>query len=249
MAKPYYVGCAGWSIPSPWKSRFPGGGTLLERYGRIFPCVEINTTFYRSHKPETYRRWAESVPRPFRFSVKAPRYITHLRRLQGIEEALARFLAESSNLGEKRGAYLFQFPPSFRFHRERVEAFCRLVRSATEIPVVVEPRHPDWFDDTAETLWETYRITRAAVDPAPVPEAAAPGGWKEVVYYRWHGSPKMYYSAYDDRALQRLAQEIRRSPAEVWCIFDNTGAGAAVANALTLMRFLGISPGLLKAKE
>ncbi len=76
------VGCAGWSLPRACAGEFPGPGTHLERYGRVLPAVEINTTFYRPHRPRTFERWAACVPVAFRFSLKAPREVTHLRRLQ-----------------------------------------------------------------------------------------------------------------------------------------------------------------------
>src|SRR5207244_3866811 len=102
--------------------------------------------------------------------------------------------------------------------------------------VACEPRHPSWFEPAAEALLGRSRIARVAADPAPVP-AALPGGWDELRYHRLHGSPEMYYSRYGEEFLARLAVELTRNPgatAETWCIFDNTAAGFAMPNALTL---------------
>src|SRR5581483_7212031 len=88
------IGCAGWIIPRLATPLFDTEGTHLERYSRVFNCCEINSSFYRSHKRETWERWANSVPDEFRFSVKVPKAITHEARLNCTPEALAKFLEE-----------------------------------------------------------------------------------------------------------------------------------------------------------
>ena len=97
------VGCAGWSIPKEHGERFPAEGTHLARYAARFPAVEINSSFYGPHRPTTYARWAASVPEDFRFSVKLPKLVTHERRLVGVGDVLESFLAEATQLGDKRG--------------------------------------------------------------------------------------------------------------------------------------------------
>ena len=101
----------------------------------------------------------------------------------------------------------------------------------------LEPRHASWFEPAADRLVTRYRVARVAADPALVPQAAEPGGWDGLVYYRLHGSPKVYFSAYGDEHLASLAKTLTRSArtAEVWCIFDNTAEGAATANALDVL--------------
>ena len=88
------VGSAGWSIPKEFIERFPTVGGHLARYSQVFNGVEINSSFYRPHKPATNERWAEAVPEGFRFAVKLPRTITHFRRLKGVDGLLDDFLAE-----------------------------------------------------------------------------------------------------------------------------------------------------------
>lgn len=231
------VGCAGWSLPRELQGRFPPDGTHLERYAARFPAVEINSTFYRSHRPATYERWRAAVPESFRFSVKLPRRITHELRLRDAEEPLDRLLAEVSGLGEALGCVLVQLPPSLAFDEASAEAFFRLMREQAAVPVVCEPRHPSWFSEAAAHTLAGLGVGRAAADPAVVPEAAAPGAGGPA-YYRLHGSPRTYYSAYPDDYLDRLAAELARTAAagrEAWCIFDNTASGAATANALDLL--------------
>src|ERR1051325_1645529 len=109
------VGCAGWSVPKADAAAFPVDGSHLERYAATFPAVEINTSFYRPHKPATYPKWAACVPEDFRFSVKVPRAITHDARMENVEQQLVQFAHEAGELGEKLGCLLVQLPPKFGF--------------------------------------------------------------------------------------------------------------------------------------
>ncbi|HJY85788.1 MAG TPA: DUF72 domain-containing protein [Candidatus Acidoferrales bacterium] len=235
-----YIGTAGWAIPRKFASRLPTRGRHLECYANVLPAVEINTTFYRSHRPETYQRWATSVPESFRFAVKAPRQITHFARLANARKPLVELLAEAGNLGPKLGPILFQLPPNLKFDTLRAERFFRLFRKLYRGDAVCEPRHPGWFMPEADQVFRKYRIARVVADPARVPEGSEPGGWQKLVYFRLHGSPQMYFSAYDAGFLDRLAYRIRSlaRSAHVWCIFDNTAAGAAIGNALDLLGVL-----------
>jgi uncharacterized protein YecE (DUF72 family) len=202
------VGTAGWSLPRAEKPHFPAEGTNLERYAARLDAAEINSSFYRPHRPSTYARWAASVPAHFRFAVKVPKAITHERRLAGAEPHLDAFLAE---------------------------AFLVALRERHAGPVAVEPRHPTWLDAEAEALLAAHRVARVAADPARAEVDASPGGWDGLRYYRLHGSPRIYYSAYDDEYLRSLAVRLgAAAAAPAWCIFDNTASGAATANALAL---------------
>jgi uncharacterized protein YecE (DUF72 family) len=237
---PAYVGCAGWSLPREQQPRFPAEGTHLERYAARFPAVEINTSFYRPHRPSTYARWAESVPEGFRYSVKIPRSITHTARLAGAEAELDRFLEEARALGDRLGCLLIQLPPSLQFDAAVAGAFLRGLRERFEGAVACEPRHASWFGEEAGALLVESRVARVAADPARVPEAGEPGGWPGLVYYRLHGSPRIYYSAYSEEYLDGVAARMRAADGgAAWCIFDNTASGAATANALDLLERLG----------
>ncbi|MGZ8413013.1 MAG: DUF72 domain-containing protein, partial [Gemmatirosa sp.] len=102
----FRIGTAGWSLPKAEQHAFPGEGTHLERYAARFPAVEINSSFYRPHRPATYARWAASVPADFRFAVKVPRTITHERRLRDVDDLLDAFLGEARGLGASLGCLL-----------------------------------------------------------------------------------------------------------------------------------------------
>jgi uncharacterized protein YecE (DUF72 family) len=143
-----------------------------------------------------------------------------------------------AGLGIKLGPLLVQLPPSLAFRPEAAGQFFVGLRNRFAGSVVCEPRHITWFSAEAEQVLTDFEIARVAADPAVVPAAARPGGWHGLVYYRLHGSPRMYYSAYSSEYLEALAgtldEAARGSP--VWCIFDNTAEGAAIENALQLAR-------------
>jgi len=228
------VGTAGWSIPGHLVVCFPGEGPVLARYARALDAVEINTTFYRNHRPATFAAWAALVPDRFRFSVKAPRFITHYHRL-GPAAGLELFLEGVAHLGPKLGPLLFQLPPGLSFQPGIAAAFLGRLRARFEGLAALEPRHPSWFGAEADHLLRESRVARVAADPAVCKAAALPGGWEGLVYYRLHGSPRMYWSVYAPEALERQAEALRSRPAAPsWCVFDNTGAGEATANALRL---------------
>jgi uncharacterized protein YecE (DUF72 family) len=234
------VGCAGWTIPRP-NTRFPGEGSHLERYASGFNAVEINSSFYRHHRHATYSRWAAAVPGDFRFAIKLPRQVTHEARLSAAEDVLARFLDEIAGLGRKLGPVLVQLPPSLKYQPDVACAFFEDLRSRFAGVVVCEPRHTTWFSPDAGQRLADFTIARVAADPAVVPIAAEPGGWPGVAYYRLHGSPRMYYSAYSGEYLDALARRLAEAAgdAPAWCIFDNTAEFAAVENALRVVDRIG----------
>jgi uncharacterized protein YecE (DUF72 family) len=235
------LGIAGWSIRREHIERFGRSGTHLQRYATRFNAVEINSCFYRPHRLTTYERWSASVPDDFRFAVKLPKSITHEARLVNASALLDQFLYEISGLGAKLGPILVQLPPSFGFDRQLVATFLTELRQRFTKPVVWEPRHETWFDGEADALLADHRIARVAADPARVPAAAMPAGFPGVVYYRLHGSPRVYYSKYDPSYLQHTARTLLHSAhsgAEVWCIFDNTALGAATSDAFEVEALL-----------
>jgi uncharacterized protein YecE (DUF72 family) len=195
--------------------------------------VEVNSSFYRPHGAATYTRWAASVPVGFKFAVKAPREITHHLLLVGALPALDAFLVAVAALGDALGPLLFQFPPRFAFVASVPDFFAAL-RERFAGPVVCEPRHPSWFADNVDTALAAMRIARVAADPAVVPRAGEPGGWDGLAYWRLHGAPRVYWSAYDPAFLSALAIHLAARATPCWCIFDNTARGAATGNALEL---------------
>lgn len=236
---PPWIGTAGWSIAARYRPLFPANGSGLTRYAGLVNAAEINSSFYRPHRREIYARWAAAVPDGFRFAVKLPKAITHEHRLKACEVLLERFLDETGRLGAKRGALLVQLPPRLVFERTIADGFFSALRARTNAAVACEPRHASWFDPEAEALLRAWQVARVAADPARVPGAETPGGWAGLLYIRLHGSPRVYVSDYDPGALGRVAALLAGAgDTPAWCIFDNTGAGHALGNALQLANLL-----------
>ena len=180
------------------------------------------------------------MPAAFRFSVKVPKLITHVQRLQGCELLLDEFLSQCTALGDALGCLLVQLPPSLAYEERVAAAFFQALRQRYTGAVVLEPRHASWLD--ADALLIAQRVGRVAADPSPITGGDTPGGWSGIHYWRWHGSPRIYHSDYDLSRLEALARQVQNSAQAgiaSWCIFDNTASGFALANALTLQALLG----------
>ena len=152
-------------------------------------------------------------------------------------EDLPRGLAP---LGSRAGCLLVQLPPSLAFEARVARAFFTVLRRRFARGIALEPRHASWFVSRADDLLEEFEIARVAADP-PAAEAGEPGGWRGLAYFRLHGSPRVYYSSYEDDFLDSLAdklRDLRRRRIPTWCIFDNTTLGAATGNALSLIERL-----------
>lgn len=232
------IGTAGWSIPARDKPSFPGEGSVLQNYARVLSAAEINSSFHRPHKRETYERWAASTPPGFGFSVKLPKTISHTARLANADDLLAAFTAQVSGLGGKLEVLLLQLPPSLPYDPDIAADFLRdLRRRFPEVGLACEPRHASWFGEEADACLIDHRVARVAADPVLVPGGERPGGWNGLRYRRLHGSPRVYYSEYAQEYLTTLAETMRReheAGAPSWCIFDNTASGAATGDALKL---------------
>jgi uncharacterized protein YecE (DUF72 family) len=236
------IGTAGWSIASDSADSFPAEGTSLERYAAVFRGVEINSSFHRPHRASTWERWRDSVPEGFRFAVKMPKTISHQQKLAGCGELVERFLEECGALGEKLSVLLLQLPPKLAFDPALAEDFLADLAARTPARIACEPRNASWFEAEADALLARLGVARVAADPAVVPKAAEPGGALDLAYWRLHGSPVMYRSAYGPERLEPVAAAIASAVAEgreAWCMFDNTASSAATADALLLRERIG----------
>jgi uncharacterized protein YecE (DUF72 family) len=239
---PLRIGTAGWGVPARYSDAFASEGSHLQRYGQRLNGVEINSSFHRAHRRTVYERWAASTPADFRFSVKVPKAMTHEKALVGCSALIKQFADQVRGLGDKLAVLLVQLPPNAAVNRRGGDAFFRRLRDALPVPIALEPRHPSWFVPSVEAWLAERGIARVAADPIPkrVPHeggADRPGGWAGLCYYRWHGSPRIYFSDYPIERLDALRQhaaKARRTGSIVWCIFDNTAGGHALGNALWL---------------
>jgi uncharacterized protein YecE (DUF72 family) len=232
------IGCAGWSLNKDVAADFPGEGSHLERYAAVFPAVEINSSFYRPHQPQTYARWADSVPPGFRFSVKLPKSISHEARLRDADALLDRFAWEVNHLGAKLGCVLVQLPPKGVFDADAARDFLPRLRARVGCMLALEGRHPSWFSDAATAVLREHGVTRVMADP-PAGQPGPHVPTTSASYLRLHGTPRVYYSSYPPeflRDVERRIAAMAHPGADLWCIFDNTAEGHAVPNALEVLR-------------
>ncbi len=243
-----HIGTAGWSVALDHAAHFPADGSHLQRYSQVFGCVEINSSFHRSHRRSTWERWASTTPDDFRFAVKVPKRITHEAKLRNAGALLLDFMQEISGLNAgaepKLGPLLVQLPPKLQFEEGVVREFLGTLRELHNGPVAMEPRHASWFTGEADSLLREFGVARVAADPpAGSPLAAEPAGDPALRYWRLHGSPRTYYSNYEDDYLAALAgllqADRKRLPkSDVWVVFDNTALRHATVNALKLRELL-----------
>jgi uncharacterized protein YecE (DUF72 family) len=233
------VGLAGWSNPPAKRLERSLQQTHLSYYAAHFSCVEINSSFYRAHQSATYARWRDETPGTFRFSVKMPRSITHESQLKRCANEVSRFYEGIMELQPKLAAVLIQLPPSLEFNARTVRVFFKTVPRLRGTKIVCEPRHPSWFSTAAENALRDAGVSRVAADPARSPGAEVPGGAKRFAYFRWHGSPRLYYSKYSQTQLAAFAAAVvSAKAADAWCVFDNTARHAAWDDALEFMAAL-----------
>jgi uncharacterized protein YecE (DUF72 family) len=152
MPAKLFIGTSGWNYPD-WKGRFYPEGLkpkdYLSHYAKHFHTTEVNYSFYHVPRPTTYQNWAAQVPEDFVFSVKASRFITHIRRLREVAEAWQQFVQNATELGSRLGPILLQFPPSFKKNAELLSAFLlenRHLRESKGVYLAFEFRHASWFD-------------------------------------------------------------------------------------------------------
>jgi len=234
------IGCAGWSISRDAAPQFDGPGSHLQRYAAVLDAAEINSSFYRPHQPQTYARWADSVPDNFRFSVKLPKSITHERRLADSADLLDAFAAEAGALQHKLGCVLVQLPPSLVLDAVAAERLWRQLRERFNCMLACEARHGSWFGEEASALLSAHGVTRVIADPP----AGKPGPFVPTtapVYIRLHGSPRIYASLYSEEQLQQVADFMAGK--DGWCVFDNTMNGRQTLQALRLKELLASSDG------
>lgn len=230
---PVIVGTSGWQY-ADWRGRlYPRCLTQakwLTYYAQRFQTVEVNNTFYRLPQASTFEHWRESTPEDFVFTIKASRYLTHIRRLRDPEEPVSLLLARAAPLGPKLGPVLVQLAANFRIDvdalRRTLEAFPRTVR------VAFEPRHESWHVDEVRGTLHEYNAAFCLTD---TPQRAAPR-WRTADwgYLRLHEGRAHPLPCYGRTALRtwadRLAQ-LWEADDDVYVYFNNDQGGCAVRDA------------------
>ncbi|MCG7346959.1 DUF72 domain-containing protein [Sphingomonas sp. ACRSK] len=234
------VGCSGWIYPH-WRGRFYPEKLAVKRwfafYAEHFDTVEINNSFYRLPKPETFDGWAAQAPPGFRYAVKANRFLTQAKKLKDCEEPMARMMPAFRHLGETLGPVLYQLPPRFKVNLERLEAFLELVPK--DVVNVFEFREKSWYDDRVFALLERYGASFCAHD---MPGSDSPDlAVGPVAYVRFHGGEGKYWGRYSEERLLRWTDWMMaqvRAGREVWAYFNNDAEAHAIHDALTLKAML-----------
>ncbi len=252
------LGTSGWDYPE-WVGRvYPPRGVSdrLAYYAKLFPIVEVNSTFYRLPPPSVAASWVHRTPARFRFAAKFPQTITHDLRLVGTEEELARFLAVLKPIREagKFTAALLQLPPSLPFEAATVRRFYETL--PRDLPVAVEFRERSWLVRESYELLREFGLAHVIVDGPHLPiafEVTAP-----FAYVRWHGhgSPLWYDYLYSPPELLAWVPRVRaltEQVATIYGFFNNHFRGDAAVNCRTLSEELGLPPppgsGRLDAPE
>ncbi len=240
-----HLGTSGWNYRS-WRDDFYAGKPArlwLAHASRVFDALEVNGSFYRQIRAETFRRWREETPAEFRFALKGHRFITHYRRLRDVSRSIDLLREPARELGEKLSVVLWQLPRDFTRDLERLDAFIAELGRWSDVRHAIELRHRSWFDGEVARRLHEARIASCISDAPDFPI------WRaittDLVYVRLHGHTRKYASSYRREHLSRWAAEIRRWSAEgrdVHVYFDNDAEGAAVRNALTLQSLLGERP-------
>jgi uncharacterized protein YecE (DUF72 family) len=236
MAGTVRIGCSGW-IYRHWRSAFypekMAQRLWFGHYADTFSTVELNTSFYHLPKAEMFEKWHAQAPNGFRYAVKAPRFITHMKKLKECAESVQEFLSRTRKLGPTIGPILFQLPPRWTYNRDRLEAFIALL--PTDLTHVFEFRETSWLTQEVLTLLDAGGVSFCAHDmPGSRTERWAAG---PIAYVRFHGGEGKYWGRYSDEGLLAWTDWIvaqAKSGRDVWCYFNNDMYAHAIHDALTL---------------
>ena len=236
------IGCSGYYYKD-WKEIFypPKLATKdwLPYYASFFNTVEINNTFYRFPEASMLERWKEITPSDFRFTLKGSRYITHMKKLQGVSEYLNNFYDVSASLEDKLASILWQLPPFLQRNDELLENFCS--KLSAHVPQIIEFRHGSWFDQKVYEILQKYKVGYCIISaPGNLPETlhvTAP--W---VYIRFHGKQQWYNYKYSHEELQEWANKIiSMDPEYLLVYFNNDYHANAITNGQEIMEMLGVT--------
>lgn len=226
------IGTSGWNYPH-WRGVFYPPGLAqsrwLEYYAGAFNSVELNVTFYRLLKRQTFEGWRQRTPEGFRFVVKGSRFITHVKKLHSAAEPLTLLIENARGLGEKLAAFLWQLPPTLKKDLKRLEAFLESLRN-TGIRQAFEFRNESWFDAETYALLEAYNACLCIADSARFPSAREVTA--DFVYLRFHGRAGLYSSSYSEGELKEWAEFAAGcARSGLFAFFNNDAHGYAVKDA------------------
>jgi uncharacterized protein YecE (DUF72 family) len=233
-----FIGCSGWFYWH-WRGIFyPEGNrtdSWFKHYVSNFDTVELNAPFYSWPKDATVRSWRRAAPENFRYSVKVNRLITHEKRLRRTGPLVRKFCEIETILQEKLGCFLFQFPPSYRYTRSRLNSIIRQLEPGYRH--AVEFRHKSWWRKIVFNAFEQRGLIFCSVSGPRLPSDLIKTA--DTLYVRFHGTSRWYRHDYSKEELAEWARKIRESGArEAWIYFNNDREGFAIKNAKQLRRML-----------
>ena len=208
-------------------------GRWLETYADRFDTVELNATFYRLPRAETFDAWRDRVPATFRFAVKASRYLTHVRRLREPAEPIERLWSRAGRLRDRFGPVLYQLPPRWNPNLERLETFLAAV--PPQHPQTIEIRDRRWYRSDVLDRLEAAGLALCLHDMAGSEAPPRPIG--PFVYVRFHGAGERYGGRYPPQRLRAWADRIAGwagAGLTVWAYFNNDVGGHATRDAARL---------------
>ena len=236
----FWIGCSGF-YNAHWKEAFYPNDVRRKDwfafYSKHLNSLEINTTFYKFPTAQSLEKWYQDSPDDFNFSVKAPRLITHYKKLSDCQEEVDDFYeACVTGLKEKLGCLLFQFPPSFNFTPERLQLITSLLKPGFRN--VVEFRHMSWWNEKVFAELELANIIFCRSDHPVMREFTL--NFSKFIYVRLHGNPVLFHSHYEDDFLQLLKERLwQNTGQEAYVYFNNTASTSGILNALQLKQLLG----------
>jgi uncharacterized protein YecE (DUF72 family) len=233
-----HIGTSGWNYESFVKRLYPPGTPkrkYLEIYSSQLLTVELNASFYRSFPQSTWEGWYRRTPPDFLWSVKAPRFFTHIRRLNISQDSINRFWNDIKPLRDKMGVALFQLPPSLKFDKDLLTGFLAMQPSGTRISL--EARHPSWHEPQVWDLLTEQNVAWVVSDttghhPMSLKITA------DFAYVRLHGTHELYHGLYGEKMLSKWLSTIREWGVETFIYFDNTDDGSAATDALLFQKML-----------
>lgn len=235
-----YIGCSGF-YNKDWKEVFYPKGLAqskwFEYYCTQFNTLELNTTFYRFPTLAMLQKWFDKSPGDFKFSVKAPRLITHYKQLKDCERLLDDFYGTvEEGLQKKLGAILFQFPAKINYSEEFLHRITQSLN--TSFTNVIEFRAADWWNQHVINVLADHNICFSGISIQNLPDEIVAN--TETVYYRFHGIPKLYFSQYSKERIELFSKKLtERAPGKTsYIFFNNTATMAAINNARELKRLL-----------
>lgn len=240
MAIKWHIGCSGFHYKE-WKIDFYPDKLpqrkWFEYYSSKFDTLELNVTFYRFPHLSFLQNWFEKSPEEFKFSVKAPRLITHYKKFNDTEQLLADFYGTiKEGLQEKLGPVLFQMHPKMPYDEETLK---RIIQSLDNgFKNVLEFRHESWWNNHVYNELAKNNLTFCGISYPKLPQTIVADN--PLLYYRFHGIPKLYYSEYDEDTLRKTAEAISETAVtkEAYIFFNNTAGLGAIQNAMFLKKLL-----------